>query len=275
MPTRDTPWPDGTPCWIDYGAADLDATKAFYATLLGWEYTGGEAEFGGYLNATKNGQQTAGLAPQQDPNDPPRWTTYFATSDAAATAGRIRDAGGTVLVEPMEVGPMGTMVIALDPQGNPFGLWQSGTTPVSGSYNEPGSLAWNEAMVDDTAAAKTFYATVFGFTFEQMRREAGEGIDYSTFNERRNPLGGLGGHRSEHAEGLADVLLGAPPPTRPSPRPRQRAARSRCSYGHPVRAVRRRRGPVGRPVRGHADPAEPDRRGRVAERAGRSAGSWP
>ncbi|MGY1914868.1 hypothetical protein [Blastococcus sp. SYSU DS0973] len=28
---------------------------------------------------------------------------------------RIREAGGTVVVEPMEVGPMGTMVIALDP----------------------------------------------------------------------------------------------------------------------------------------------------------------
>ena len=190
MPTRDTPWPDGTPCWIDYGAADLDATKAFYATLLGWEYTGGDVEFGGYLNATKNGQQAAGLAPQQDPNDPPRWTTYFATSDAAATAGRIRDAGGTVLVEPMEVGPMGTMVIALDPQGNPFGLWQSGTHTGVRIYNEPGSLTWNEAAVDDPEAARAFYGTVFGFSFEEMPDTGG----YSTFKTSGDPLGGLGGH---------------------------------------------------------------------------------
>ena len=70
MPTRDTAWPDGTPCWIDYGASDLDGTKTFYADLLGWEYTGGEPEFGGYLTATRKGQQAAGLGPQQDPNDP-------------------------------------------------------------------------------------------------------------------------------------------------------------------------------------------------------------
>ena len=61
MPTRDTPWPNGTPCWVDYGAADLDATKAFYASVLGWEYTGGDPEFGGYLTATKNGENAAGM----------------------------------------------------------------------------------------------------------------------------------------------------------------------------------------------------------------------
>jgi hypothetical protein len=26
----------------------------------------------------------AGIGPQQDPDDPPRWTTYFATDDSAA-----------------------------------------------------------------------------------------------------------------------------------------------------------------------------------------------
>jgi predicted enzyme related to lactoylglutathione lyase len=197
MPTRDTPWPDGTPCWVDYGAADMDATKAFYAKLLGWEYTGGEPEFGGYLTATRNGQQAAGLGPQQDPNDPPRWTTYFATSDAAATAGRIRDAGGAVLVEPMEVGPMGTMVIALDPQGNPFGLWQAGMHTGVRIHNEPGALAWNEAAVDDPEAARAFYTAVFGFRYDEVPGAGG----YTTFTNTDHPLGGLGGHQPGSPKG--------------------------------------------------------------------------
>jgi predicted enzyme related to lactoylglutathione lyase len=195
MPRRDTPWPNGTPCWVDYGAADLDAARAFYTDVLGWGYTGGEPEFGGYLTVTVDGEQAAGMGPQQDPDDPPRWTTYFATDDAAATATRIRDAGGTVVVEPMEVGPMGTMVICLDPQGNPFGLWQSGLNTGVRVHNEPGALAWNEAMVDDPAAARQFYGTVFGFTFDELGPEAGgeEGMDYTTFSAGGNPLGGLGG----------------------------------------------------------------------------------
>ena len=195
MPTRDTPWPDGTPCWVDYGAADLDAAKAFYTALFGWSYTGGDPEFGGYLNATVHGEQAAGLGPQMDPSDPPRWTTYFATDDAAAAVARIREAGGTVIVEPMEVGPMGTMVVALDPQGNPFGLWQAGTHTGVRVHGEHGALAWNEAMTADSAAARQFYTAVFGFSFAELGPEAGggEGMDYTTFAKGGNPLGGLGG----------------------------------------------------------------------------------
>jgi uncharacterized protein len=197
MPTRDTPWPNGTPCWVDYGAADLDATKRFYGGLLGWEYTGGEPEFGGYVTATRNGEQAAGLGPQQDPDDPPRWTTYFATADAAATAARIRAAGGTVLVEPMEVGPMGTMVIALDPDGNPFGLWQAGMHTGFRIFNEPGSVVWNEAAVGDPTAARAFYTAVFGFRFDEVPGAEG----YTTFATGERPLGGLGGHQPGSPKG--------------------------------------------------------------------------
>jgi uncharacterized protein len=198
MPTRDTPWPTGTPCWVDIGVPDIAAARDFYSTLLDWEYTGGEPEFGGYLTATKNGENAAGMGPQQDPDDPPRWTTYFATDDAAATAAKIREAGGTVVVEPMEVGPMGTMVIALDPQGNPFGLWQSGVHTGTRIYNEPGSLNWNELMAGDAAAAREFYTAVFGFTHAEMGPEAGDPgeFDYTTFNTGGNPLGGVGAAQS-------------------------------------------------------------------------------
>lgn len=195
MPTRDTPWPAGTPCWVDYGAADLDATKSFYADLLGWTYTGGEPEFGGYLQCEKNGLAAGGMGPQQDPNDPPRWTTYFATDDANVTATRITDAGGTVLVAPMEVGPMGTMMIALDPQGNPFGVWQSGLNTGVRIYNEPGALVWNEAAVEDPDAARAFYSAVFDFRFTEMEGMGG----YTTFAAGGDAIGGL----SSLTEGVA------------------------------------------------------------------------
>lgn len=197
MPTRDTRWPAGTPCWIDYGAADLDAAKAFYANLLGWSYSGGEPEFGGYLTAEKNGLAAAGMAPQMDPADPPRWTTYFATDDADATAARITAAGGAVLVPPMDVGPMGRMAISQDPQGHPFGLWQAGQQTGVRIYNEPGSLVWNDAAVDDPAAARDFYGAVFDFGFEEIEGAGG----YTTFARGGDPLGGLAGHQPGSPKG--------------------------------------------------------------------------
>ncbi len=190
LPTRDTAWPAGTLCWVDYGAADLDAAQAFYTDVLGWSYTGGEPEYGGYLSCETRGLPAAGMGPQMDRSDPPRWTTYFATDDAAATVERITGAGGTVVVPPMEVGPMGTMVIARDPEGHRFGLWQAGQHTGARIVNEPGSLVWNDAAVDDPEAANAFYAAVFDFRFEEV--EGGGG--YTTFSTAERPLGGLGGH---------------------------------------------------------------------------------
>ena len=188
MPTRDTAWPAGTPCWVDYGAGDLEAAKAFYAELFGWQYTGGDPEFGGYLNAEKDGRQVAGLGPQMDEAGQPGWTTYFATDDADATVARIREAGGTVVVEPMEIGPMGRMVVALDAQGHAFGLWEAGEHTGVQRFNEPGSLVWNEAAVDDPAAAQAFYTAVFGYEWDPMEGMA----PYATFRTGDRPLGGMG-----------------------------------------------------------------------------------
>lgn len=131
------------------------------------------------------------MAPQ-DPADPPRWTTYFATDDADPTAAKIAEAGGTVLMAPDDVGPMGRMALALDPTGSVFGLWQAGEHTGVRIYNEPGALVWNEAATGDQKAAREFYAAVFGFTFDDL--EGMEDIGgYATFSTGGDPLGGLGG----------------------------------------------------------------------------------
>ncbi|MGY1805979.1 VOC family protein [Blastococcus sp. SYSU D00669] len=193
MPTRDTPWPNGTPCWVDYGAADVDAARAFYGGLFGWEFTGGGEEYGGYLNATRDGRPVAGLAPLVQDSGPPAWTTYFATDDSAAAVERITAAGGTVVVAPMEVPPFGVMTIALDPQGNGFGLWEAREHTGFQRHSEPGTVAWDEATSDDPAAARAFYGAVFGYAFDDV-----EGLEgYATFrtDERtpEYPQGGMGG----------------------------------------------------------------------------------
>lgn len=65
----------------------------------------------------RNGRTAAGMAPQHDPSSA-GWTTYFAADDALATAARIDAAGVTVVVPPMQVGPLGTMAIAMDRQAS-------------------------------------------------------------------------------------------------------------------------------------------------------------
>jgi predicted enzyme related to lactoylglutathione lyase len=188
MPTRNEPWPAGTPCWTDYAAADVDAARAFYTAVLGFEYTGGEEQYGGYLMANTRGLPAAGLMGRMSPDAPVGWTTYFATDDAEAAAGRITEAGGTVVAPPMDVGPLGRMAVALDPTGAGFGVWQAGEFPGLRVFNEPGSVTWNEASLDDAGRAREFYGRVFGFSFDPV--DGAE--DYTTFRVDERPLGGLG-----------------------------------------------------------------------------------
>ena len=191
MPTRDTAWAPGTPCWVDYSAADLAAAQAFYADLLGWSYTDGDPEYGGYLTCLASGKEAAGMAPRMDPSAPPSWTTYFATEDADKTCEATTAAGGTLVAPPMDVGPLGRMALATDPQGQFFGVWQAAQHPGVTIYNEPGALIWNDGAFEDVDAARRFYGTVFDFRFEDLEGMGG----YATFHVGSGPVGGLGGPR--------------------------------------------------------------------------------
>lgn len=191
MATRDTAWPAGTPCWVDYAADDTDAARDFYRAVVGFDdYTEGREEFGGYFLCLTNGRNAAGMMPKMDAGMPSAWITYFATDDADATAAKITEAAGTILAGPHDVGTLGRMIVALDSQGSPFGAWQAGEHIGADIYNEPGSLTWNEAAMPDPQAARTFYTQVFGFSYEEIPDAGG----YTTFSTGGDPLGGLGGH---------------------------------------------------------------------------------
>jgi predicted enzyme related to lactoylglutathione lyase len=199
MSVRDTPWPDGTPNWVDLTVRDMGAARLFYEGLFGWDIVAGPEQFGGYSNCSKEGKLVAGLAPAMSPEQTPGWTTYFATSDAASTVAKVGPAGGHVVAEPMAVAELGTMAIVLDPGGAAFGLWQAGAHTGSERVNEPGAPYWNEHLTTDWERDKDFYAAVFGWTYADMSQ--GE-FKYATFKAADGrEVGGIGA-----------VAAGDPPP---------------------------------------------------------------
>jgi predicted enzyme related to lactoylglutathione lyase len=91
---------------------------------------------------------------------------YLATADCDATARRITDAGGSLLVAPMDVLDQGRMAIARDPVGAQFGLWQGRAHVGCEVVNEPGALVRNDLVTPDPEPARAFYAAVFDFTLD-------------------------------------------------------------------------------------------------------------
>ena len=103
MPTRDTPWPAGTPCWVDLATPDLPKAVEFYSAVLGWTLADKGEEFGHYHIAEVDGRAAAGIGPVMEEGQPSFWTVYLATEDADGTAKLIAEHGGSLLFEPMDV----------------------------------------------------------------------------------------------------------------------------------------------------------------------------
>jgi uncharacterized protein len=189
MVTRDTAWVPGTPCWVDLSVDSVEKATAFYGALFGWQVDiAPDPEFGGHGNFTKDGRDVAGVGPNQQPGQPPVWTTYLSSDDVAQTATKIKSAGGQILADVMEVGPFGKMIIAQDQAGAAFGVWESGQHTGMRLANEPGSVTWNENMTQDWDGNKKFYAEVYGYEFGDM----GEEFSYAIINLNGAPVAGIG-----------------------------------------------------------------------------------
>lgn len=169
---------------------DVDTAQSFYERVLGWTFTGTGAEFGGYRIASVRGAAAAGIGPQTGPARP-AWTLYFATDDADKAATAVTSNGGTVLLPPGDVGPLGRMFIAADPSGAVFGVWQAGTHIGAGLVNEPGGITWEDLRSTEPAAAQEFYRGVFGYKMDPVPMAGDEYLVFSLPDEEA-PLGGMG-----------------------------------------------------------------------------------
>ncbi len=192
MSVRTSRWPAGAPCWADLATTEVSAVRDFYAAVLGWSFQAPDEEYGGYVAAEVGGGVVAGIGPLQGDQQRPAWTLYLASDDADKTATSVTESGGTVLVPPGHVGPMGRMLVASDPSGGVFGVWQAGTHIGATLVNEPGALAWEDLRSTDPDVARAFYGQVFDFDFHGL---PAAGPDYTTFHLTGDeaPLGGMGG----------------------------------------------------------------------------------
>jgi predicted enzyme related to lactoylglutathione lyase len=176
-------YPNGVPSWVDVSSSDIGKARSFYADLFGWDIEEGPPEAGGYSIAHLRGRTVAGLGPQMNPG-PPAWTMYINVDSADDTAAAITTNGGQVFMAPMDVMDVGRMVIAADPTGAVFGLWQPNQHKGAGIVNEPNSFSWGELATNDVAAAKTFYTAVFSWKHDTYGDENAGGYTESKLGDR-------------------------------------------------------------------------------------------
>ncbi|WP_326598356.1 VOC family protein [Streptomyces sp. NBC_01803] len=168
-------FPEGTPCWVDVTLPDPRLGKRFYGELFGWTFAEGAGEHGGFYSQAFSGGEPVGAMVSQLPwqEEPPAWTLYFATPDIKATAARVMDNGGSLLMEPLEIGRYGSLLLARDPGDVPFAVWQGDRQHGFGRRGEPGAFRWAEIVTRDADAADAFFPAVFPFETRRVPEPPG------------------------------------------------------------------------------------------------------
>jgi uncharacterized protein len=183
-----TEYPPGTPCWADLSTPDAGASGAFYGGLFGWEThspPGSDATAYAFFGSA----------------GPPAacWNTYVSVTDADATAALVSQAGGQVLVPPLDVDGQGRMAMFADDQGAMIAAWKPKAFAGAGLVNEPGCLCWYELACRDTAAAARFYGRVFGWHADTSQMGP---MTYTEWRLDGRPVGGMVHMDEDWPEGI-------------------------------------------------------------------------
>ena len=114
--------------WHELYTDDWEGEWSFYSDLFGWEKTSSmEMGNGTYQMYGRDGHQMGGMMNRPNQEIPAMWFYYFHVPDIHAAAQAVKDNGGEVWNEPMQI-PGGDMVAhCRDPQGTLFALHAPGS----------------------------------------------------------------------------------------------------------------------------------------------------
>jgi uncharacterized protein len=167
----------GVPCWVDTGQPDPEAAVAFYRDLFGWEFEERTpaGSPGRYFVAQLRGKDVAGVGSQPEGAPPtPVWNTYVWVESADEAAAKVKEAGGSVLMDPFDVSDAGRMAVLADPSGAVFCVWQAKQHKGAQLVNEPSTWNFSELNTRDPEGAKAFYGAVFGWEANRLDMDGGD-----------------------------------------------------------------------------------------------------
>ena len=112
-------------CWFEIYVQDLPRAQAFYAAVLGRAFDAlamPDCEMAMFKGGEGYGSSGALIKMDGVPSGGNSTLVYFTCADCAVEAGRVIAAGGSVFKEKFSIGEHGFCALAVDTEGNMFGL---------------------------------------------------------------------------------------------------------------------------------------------------------
>ena len=109
---------------IELTTTDLCSAKKFYKNLFGWKLTDMPMGPGAVYTMIATGREPGGgMQAQPMPNAPVTWLPYVEVDDVKRALAKARKLGAQVVLDYMDIGPMGSIGIFVDPTGAALGVW--------------------------------------------------------------------------------------------------------------------------------------------------------
>lgn len=181
--------------WYELTTTDMEAAKAFYATVVGWGtrdasmpgmpytvFTAGEAPVCGMMELPKDARQMG---------ERPMWIGYVCVDDVDATADRIKHLGGVVHVPPQDVLDVSRFSVVSDPQMATIALfkWRGAAKEQPADPPQQGRVGWHELLAADAEKAWAFYSELFGW--QKAQTNISSVGAYQQFSAGGQTIGGM------------------------------------------------------------------------------------
>ena len=110
----------GSFSWFELMTGDVKGAKDFYSRIFGWSMEAMEMDGGMTYTVVKVGDDQVGgimATPTQAGQMPSMWGIYVTVDDVDATARKVREMGGNVLMGPQDIPEVGRFCVLQDPAG--------------------------------------------------------------------------------------------------------------------------------------------------------------
>lgn len=118
----------GALAWNELSSPDMEASRAFYASLFGWTISPFEGSPDPYLTIKNGDANNGGIRELTQPNTPPHWLAYFGIDEIDHGLANVQGLGGGIYAGPIDIG-IAKIGIVHDPQGAVFALYAGDFEP--------------------------------------------------------------------------------------------------------------------------------------------------
>jgi len=108
-------------------AENPENLRAFYGNLFGWKIKKEDVEYWLIETAPPGKGVNGGMYKKKSPDQRP--INYILIESVDAYSKKVEKLGGKIICPKQEVPGIGYFALALDPEGNIFGLWEEKAAP--------------------------------------------------------------------------------------------------------------------------------------------------